>query len=237
MTNIGTLVLLKLEARQREVITLTGTGGTANVTLVGGLTKLATWATSLTVTATNFVTAHASAYLAVGVQVTAYQGKLYFESTSVGVAIVAPEITNVTDNLSGTVANAIANASNITIIGETSTSYKSAQSIIEVSSKASGNDAEFKSGRITRTLSVSSIASTDPTSTGYGFDLALAVQEQQSAITFLLTEYASGTPVTGAIKLSGSALVSNVSWEVPDNDKMTFSLDLQISGEVLVDTN
>lgn len=237
MTSIGTLVLLKLEARQREVITLTGTGGTANVTLVGGLTKLATWATSLTVTATNFVAAHASAYLAVGVQVTAYQGKLYFESTSVGVAIVSPVITNVTDNLGGTVANAIANASNITIIGETSTSYKSAQSIIEVSSKASGNDAEFKSGRITRTLSVSSIASTDPTSTGYGFDLALAVQEQQSAITFVLTEYASGTPVTGAIKLSGSALVSNVSWEVPDNDKMTFSLDLQISGEVLVDTN
>jgi hypothetical protein len=236
-TSIGTLVLLKLEARQREVITLTGTGGTANVTLVGGLTKLATWATSLTVTAQNFVTSHAVAYLAVGVQVTAYQGKLYFESVSVGVAIVAPEITNVTTNLAGTVANAIANATNITIIGETSTSFKSAQNIIETSSKSSGNDAEFKSGRITRTMSVSSLASTDPTSTGYGFDLALAVQEQQSAISFLLTEYASGTPVTGAIKLSGSAFVSNVSWEVPDNDKMTFSLDLQVSGEVAVETN
>lgn len=236
-TNIGTLVLLKLQARQRELITLTGTSGTANVTAIGGLTKLATFATSLTVTATNFVTSHAAAYLAVGVVVTANAGLLYFESSAVGTAITAPVITNVSGNLAGTITHPIANNTNLSVVGESSSSFKSAQNIIEVSSKASGQDAEFKAGRITRTISVSSIASSDPTLTSYGFDTAIYAQNGLLPIAFSLTEYASGTAVTGSTIISGSAYVSNVSWENPDNDKMTFSLDLQVSGTITVGIN
>jgi len=46
-----------------QAVTLTGTSGTANIS-VGGTAYLATFATSLTQTATNFVTAHAAAILA-----------------------------------------------------------------------------------------------------------------------------------------------------------------------------
>ena len=49
----------------------------------------------------------------------------------------------------------------ILVVGESSTSFKSAQNMIELSNKTSGNDAAFASGRITRTMSVSSLASTE----------------------------------------------------------------------------
>lgn len=60
-----------------NVITLTGTSGTANIT-AGGLTKLATFATNLTTTATNFVTAWRDAYTAVGVAVSSSAGTIIF---------------------------------------------------------------------------------------------------------------------------------------------------------------
>lgn len=238
MTNIGTLVLLRLEARQREIITLTGTGGTANVTVVGGLTKLATFATDLTTTANNFVTSHAAAYLAVGIIVTCSGAKLCFKPTLLSVAIVAPVITNVTSNLAGSVAHINANNGVLNLMGETSTSLKSAQTMIETSNKLSQQSASFKAGRVTRTVSVSSLASTDTATTEYGHEDALAVQEQQVPVDFSITEYDSaGVLVSGAIIISGTALLSNVSLENPDNDKTTFSLDLQITDDNLIGIN
>ena len=140
-------------------------------------------------------------------------------------------------NLTGTITHPIANNTKLSVVGESSSSFKSAQNIIEVSSKASGQDAEFKAGRITRTISVSSIASSDPTLTSYGFDTAIYAQAGLLPIAFSLTEYSSGTAVVGSTIIAGSAYVSNVSWENPDNDKMTFSLDLQVSGSVTVGIN
>lgn len=238
MTNIGTLVLLRLEARQREIITLTGTAGTANVTAVGGLTKLATFATDLTTTAKNFVTSHAAAYLAVNIIVTCSGAKLCFKPTLLSVAITAPVITNVTSNLAGTVAHVNANNGTLNMMGETSTSLKSAQIMIETSNKLSLNKAKFKPGRVTRTVSVSSIASTDTATTEYGHEDALAAQAQLVPVDVLITEYDSvGVAVVGAIYISGTALISNVSEENPDNDKITFSLDLQLSDDVTIDVN
>ena len=238
MTNVGTLVWLKLEARQREIVTLTGTSGTANVGAVGGLTKLATFTTDLTTSATNFVTSHAAAYLAVGVVVTCSGAKLCFKPTLLNTAITAPTITNASGNLAGTVAHVNANNGVLQCIGETSTSLKSAQTMIEVSSKINQKKASFKAGRITRTLSVSSIASTDTATTEYGHEDALAAQVQLVPIDFTLTEYdVNGAVVQGAIIISGSTLLSNVALENPDNDKTTFSLDLQISDTMTVDVN
>jgi hypothetical protein len=128
----------------------------------------------------------------------------------------------------------------ILVVGESSTSFKSAQNMIELSNKTSGNDAAFASGRITRTMSVSSLASTDPSASTYGYKAALDAQEAGTEIAFTLTEYTTAvgtTPATGAIKLSGNCLISNVSVEFPDNDKMTFSLDLQVTGHVTTATN
>lgn len=84
-----------------QTITLTGTSGTANVS-VGGVNYLATFATSLTVTATNFVTAHAAAILAdTGLVVTANAGVLTFAGSTVDLPV---SIANVTTNLAGTVS-------------------------------------------------------------------------------------------------------------------------------------
>lgn len=85
-------------------ITLTGTSGTANIT-VAGLTKLATWNTSLTQTATDFVTSHATAYAAIGITVTAASGVLTFTATTRTAANIygTPTIVNVTTNLAGTI--------------------------------------------------------------------------------------------------------------------------------------
>jgi hypothetical protein len=202
------------------------------------LTKLATFTTDLTTSAANFVTSHAAAYLAVGVIVTCSGAQLCFKPTLLNTAITAPTITNASGNLAGTVAHVNANNGVLQCIGETSTSLKSAQTMIEVSSKKTQNNASFKAGRVTRTLSVSSIASTDTATTEYGHEDALQAQVQLVPVDFTLTEYDDqGVVAPGAIIISGSTLVSNVSLDNPDNDKTTFSLDLQISDEMTVDLN
>lgn len=89
--------------KKRVNIELTGSGGTANVGLAGGLTKLATYNTSLTQTATDFVASHAAAYAAVGITVTSSGANLIFESTTAGFEYITPTITNVTSDLSGTI--------------------------------------------------------------------------------------------------------------------------------------
>jgi hypothetical protein len=81
-------------------VTLTGTSGTANVT-AGGLTKLATFATDLSTTAGNFVTANAAAYLAKGIILTNSTATLIF--TPIGNVVVNASIANVSGNLNGTI--------------------------------------------------------------------------------------------------------------------------------------
>lgn len=128
----------------------------------------------------------------------------------------------------------------ILVVGETSTSVSAAQTMIELSNKTSGNDAAFAAGRITRTISVSSLASTDPTASTYGFKAALEAQETRAVVAFSLTQYTSAagsSAESGMTIVSGNCLISNVTWDVPDNDKMTFSLDLQVTGHMTVGTN
>jgi hypothetical protein len=86
-----------------RTITLTGTGGTANIA-VDSVNYLATYASSLTVTAANFVTAHAAALLAEDVIVTANAGVLTFEGPTAIIAAIT--ITNATTNLAGTLGTA-----------------------------------------------------------------------------------------------------------------------------------
>jgi len=95
--------------KQIDSITLTGESGTANVTLAGGLTKLATFGDDLEDTADDFVTSHAAAYDAVGIVVTAASGVLIFTAKVAGVAFAHPAIANVSGDLAGTVANTRAN--------------------------------------------------------------------------------------------------------------------------------
>lgn len=87
-------------------LTLTGTSGTANIN-IDGTNYLATFATSLTQTATNFVTTHAATIFANhGVRVAANGAVLRF-GYSAAALLNAITITNVTTNLSGTFDTAI----------------------------------------------------------------------------------------------------------------------------------
>jgi hypothetical protein len=107
---------LQVDAQATRALTLTGTSGTANVS-VGGTNYLATFATSLTQTGTNFVTAHATTILAdEGVYVYAAAGVITF--TGEKEILDAITITNVTTNLSGTFASvgySIDGTANITL--------------------------------------------------------------------------------------------------------------------------
>jgi hypothetical protein len=63
---------------RKDYLAMAGSGaGTANV-IFGGLTKLATWNGNINTTVSDFVTAHAAAFLAVGIVLTASTNSLIF---------------------------------------------------------------------------------------------------------------------------------------------------------------
>ncbi len=90
-----------------NTVTLTGTGGTANVN-VGGVDYLATFDTSLDVTHANFVALHAAALEARGIILTG-PTPLIFTSAVPGQPMPEPTVTNVTGNLAGTNVVSVAN--------------------------------------------------------------------------------------------------------------------------------
>lgn len=98
-----------MSVKRVDTITLTGTSGTATV-LCDGVTKTATFATSLTITASNFVTANAADFLAAGVVLTSSGANLIFTSSVAGVNFTGnTTITNATGDLAGSVAATTAN--------------------------------------------------------------------------------------------------------------------------------
>ena len=96
-----------VQLTQVETVTLTGTSGTLNVSNAGGLTKAATFSSSLTTTAANFVTSHAAAYLAVGITVTSNGADIIFSATEAGTHFSQPIITTTSGDLYGTVVDTV----------------------------------------------------------------------------------------------------------------------------------
>lgn len=128
----------------------------------------------------------------------------------------------------------------IPLIGETSSAFTSSSDGIDVSNKLSGRDTEVEYGRINRTISVSSIGSTDPDSTKHGLDTALEAMEDGTKVDFWLTHYEddeAGEASDGHIVITGSAVLTNVASENPDNGALTFSVDLQVDGAPDVEVN
>ena len=80
--------------------TLTGSSGTANVT-IGGVDYLATFNTNLTTTASDWVTANATALLALGFTVTSSGAIITVSALTTVFPTVA--VTNVSGNLAGTI--------------------------------------------------------------------------------------------------------------------------------------
>ena len=104
------IVLTKENATaQVDIVTLTDAGGTANITGVGGFAKLVTYNDSLIQTASDFVSSFADDYLVQGIVVTSVDENIIFTANIAGTAFEHPTITNVTDDLAGTVDNSVAN--------------------------------------------------------------------------------------------------------------------------------
>lgn len=124
------------------------------------------------------------------------------------------------------------------MVGELSTSMASVVNLIEISSKASGRASNFEYGRLAETLSVSSIATTDASIGTENWKQSQAAEVAATKVAVTISEYDSGGSLeSGAIIITGTALISNVALESPDNDKLTFSLDLTFDGATSVGTN
>ena len=124
------------------------------------------------------------------------------------------------------------------MVGESSVSLAMAITMIELSSKADGNTSSFVAGRVAETLSVSSIGDTDGAVTDYNIKEARAAAKLGTSVEFTITEYtAAGVAVVGATTIVGRALISGVSADYPDNDKITFSLDMQVTGDTTDSVN
>ena len=126
------------------------------------------------------------------------------------------------------------------LVGQTSLDYNQVVNMIEMSNKTSGDDAEFLPGRVNRTLSVGGLASETPETTEAGYD---ALDDAVANKTKIQVEFSKYTDTTGTTGASGTskrvayAWVSNLSKAAPDNDKETFSCDLQITGSVTKTVN
>jgi len=111
-----------------SLILLTGTSGTATVTIDGD-PYLATFATDLTTTATNFVTLHGTALADLGITVTSAGGILKFV---VPTALGNPTIANTATNLTGIVSTAGAvpkTAYSVTLTGTSGTANVAINSV------------------------------------------------------------------------------------------------------------
>ena len=102
-------IVISDSANSTLAVTLTGSAGGADIT-VDGVDYTATYATSLTVTANNFVTAHAAALLAEGVTVTADAGVLTFSglTTLISGITIANDGAGGGSNLAGTLGTVTA---------------------------------------------------------------------------------------------------------------------------------
>lgn len=119
------------------------------------------------------------------------------------------------------------------LVGETSNSLSSTSDMIDVSSKVSGRARNIEYGRISQTISVSSIGTWTPPTTEYGFQDAITAQNDGTKATVTITNYTdktAATEVVGDTIFSGTALLSDVTLDQNDNEAQTFSATLEIDG-------
>ena len=138
LTLLGIKCAVVGSVKQVDTVTVTGTSGTANIGAAGGLTKLVTFASNLATTCTNFVAAHAAAYLAVGIVVTADDDDLVFTSANAGQEFTHPTITAATGDLDGSVVNTTAPAS-ILVFSKRRSLIPTERVIVTVSAAVSGD--------------------------------------------------------------------------------------------------
>jgi hypothetical protein len=105
---LNTIKVTNTPVSQVDTVTLSGTSGTANLSCAGVVRQL-TFNTSLTQTATDFVTNFAADYATVGVVVTSSGADLIFTASVAGTPFTSPWVSVLTGDLSGTTVNTTPN--------------------------------------------------------------------------------------------------------------------------------
>lgn len=111
------------------------------------------------------------------------------------------------------------------IAGETTSSLNLIRDMIETTHKHTAERAKtYIAGEKGGTISVSGCLDPDNT-TDYGYSDAYAAWDAGTSVTFK-----AGSLTAGEKHLTGSALISNLTWDNPQNDRSTFTIELQITG-------
>ena len=102
-----------MDIKQVSTVTLSGTSGTCTITTAGVSAKTVTFASSLPVSAANFVSANYATYLSAGVIVSCNGNDIVFTATTVGVPFAIPVIATGAGNLDGDVVETISIITNV----------------------------------------------------------------------------------------------------------------------------
>ena len=120
--------------------------------------------------------------------------------------------------------------------GETTGSFSQTANAIDVSSKLSGRDTNVEYGRMDRSFTVSSIADTTPNATYFGFKEAVDAQIAGTKVAVLVTSYTNKTGETAVIgdaSMSGTGIITDVSWDFGDDAAQTFNLTIKLDGALV----
>lgn len=117
-----------------QAVTVTGSSGTANLT-VDGVDYLATYNTSPTITATDFVTAYATTLLALGITLSRSGAILTFSASTATFPTIA--VTNLTGNLSATLGS-VTNTATTGLPLVTLVSYQKGSFVVRVTNVGTG---------------------------------------------------------------------------------------------------
>jgi len=125
------------------------------------------------------------------------------------------------------------------LVGELTNSLASSVNVINVSSKASKRATNVEYGRIEETLSVSSIGTTDGTATTATWKILHDAIVAATKVAVEITEYDSDgtTKTSGAVNIAGNAVISNLTQDLPDDDRITYSVDMTFDGAITLTTN
>ena len=113
----------------------------------------------------------------------------------------------------------------------TSADFSITKDTIDATNKDGGSYKEFLVGLTSWTMNFEGLYEEDGSVTGQSAKEVLADLMTGALITVVMT-----TNVTGDMKLSGSALLTNFAWNAPVNDVSTFTCSLQGSGTLTVGT-
>lgn len=113
----------------------------------------------------------------------------------------------------------------------TSADFSITKDTIDATNKDGGSYKEFLVGLTSWTMNFEGLYEEDGSVTGQSPKEVLGDLMTGALITVVMT-----SNVTGDLKLSGSALLTNFAWNAPVNDVSTFTCSLQGSGTLTVGT-